>query len=120
MNRACFPKEKHQNSQKWANFMNFSFWPFLWFGLPGRLLKMDAAVWGGQTAGGSPKVLARIAFCEMLSQYPWSALRGCAEVTKGGQQQFATQTLRVHLLGIEIIRALGSCYGGGGGCGRAN
>ena len=33
--RACFPKEKHQNSQKWAKFMNFSFSPFLWFGLPG-------------------------------------------------------------------------------------
>ena len=33
-----FPKEKYQNSQKWAKFMNFSFWPFLWFGLPGRLL----------------------------------------------------------------------------------
>ena len=39
VNRACFPKEKHQNSQKWAKFMNFSFWPFLWFGLPGRLLR---------------------------------------------------------------------------------
>ena len=26
-----FPKEKHQNLQKWAKFMNFSFWPFLWF-----------------------------------------------------------------------------------------
>ena len=40
VNRACFPKEKHQNShtKKWAKFMNFSFWPFLWFGLPGRLL----------------------------------------------------------------------------------
>ena len=38
MNRASFPKEKHQNSQKWAKFMNFSFWPFLWFGLPGPLL----------------------------------------------------------------------------------
>ena len=38
VNRACFPKEKHQNSQKWAKFMNFLFWPFLWFGLPGRLL----------------------------------------------------------------------------------
>ena len=33
-----FPKGKHQNSQKWAKFMNFSFLPFLWFGLPGRLL----------------------------------------------------------------------------------
>ena len=40
VNRACFPKEKQQNSQKWAKFMNFSFWPFLWFGLPGRLLKI--------------------------------------------------------------------------------
>ena len=30
--------EKHQNSQKWAKFMNFLFCPFLWFGLPGRLL----------------------------------------------------------------------------------
>ena len=38
MNRACFPKEKHRNSQKWAKFMNFSFRPFLWFGLQGRLL----------------------------------------------------------------------------------
>ena len=38
MNRARFPKEKHQNSQKWAKFTNFSLWPFLWFGLLGRLL----------------------------------------------------------------------------------
>ena len=38
VNRACFPKEKHQNSQKWAKLMNFSFWHLLWFGLPGRLL----------------------------------------------------------------------------------
>ena len=38
---ACFPKEKHQNSdKKWVKFMNFSFWPFLWFGLPGRLLSV--------------------------------------------------------------------------------
>ena len=34
VNRACFPKEKHQNSQKRVRFMNFSFWPCL----PGRLL----------------------------------------------------------------------------------
>ena len=33
VNRACFPKEKHQDSQKRAKFMNFSFWPFVlvWF-----------------------------------------------------------------------------------------
>ena len=52
VNRACFPKEKHQNSQKWAKFMNFSFWPFLWFGLPGRLLtflsgrRLECPKWG--------------------------------------------------------------------------
>ena len=38
-----FPKGKHQNSQKWAKFMNFSFWPFLWFGLPGRLMTKNTA-----------------------------------------------------------------------------
>ena len=39
VNRACFPKEnKHEFTKKWAKFMNFSFWPCLWFGLPGRLL----------------------------------------------------------------------------------
>ena len=40
VNRAYFPKQQHQNSQKWAKFMNFSFWPFLWFGLSGRLLSV--------------------------------------------------------------------------------
>ena len=38
VNRACFPKEKKTEFTKMAKFMNFSFWPFLWFGLPGRLL----------------------------------------------------------------------------------
>ena len=33
-----FLRKKHQNSQKCAKFMNSSFWPFLWFGLPGRAL----------------------------------------------------------------------------------
>ena len=33
---------KHQDSKKKAKFMNFSFWPFLWFGLPGRLLSIKA------------------------------------------------------------------------------
>ena len=33
VNRACFPKKKPQNSQKWAKFMNFSFCPLslVWF-----------------------------------------------------------------------------------------
>ena len=51
MNRACFAKEKHQNSQKWVKFMNFSFWAFFWFGLPGRLLT-SCATHG--LCGGAP------------------------------------------------------------------
>ena len=37
VNRACFPKEKHPNSQKRVTFTDFSFRPFFWFGLPGQL-----------------------------------------------------------------------------------
>ena len=48
-------------------------------------------------------MLAGLAFFEMLSQYPQSAFRGSAGVTRGSQQQFATQTLRVHLLGIDLL-----------------
>ena len=48
VNRACFPKEKHPNSQKWAKFMNFAFWPFFWFGLPGRLLTKPPVFGKGQ------------------------------------------------------------------------
>ena len=34
-----FLRKKHQNSQKnGRNSWTFSFWPFLWFGLPGRLM----------------------------------------------------------------------------------
>ena len=45
------------------------------------------------------KLLAGRAYCEMLSQYPLSALQEFSGVAKGGQQQFATQPLRVHMLG---------------------
>ena len=48
----------------------------------------------------SSTVLAGLAFCEMLSQYPQSASQGLWAVTRAGQQRFATQTLR-DLLGIE-------------------
>ena len=44
MNRACFPQEKHQKSQKRAKFMNFSFLSFFWFGLLGRLLKTASSL----------------------------------------------------------------------------
>ena len=53
VNRACFPKEKHQNSQKWENSMNFSFWPFLWFGLPGRLLILEGFLEGSLQVSAS-------------------------------------------------------------------
>ena len=57
MNRACFPKEKHQNSQKWAKFMNFSFWPFLWFGLPGRLLIVSGSALLSDTQNHNRKII---------------------------------------------------------------
>ena len=53
---------------------------------------------------GSSKVLAGLAFLnfEMRSQYPQSAFQGSVGVTRDGQQQFATQTLRVHLRGHSL------------------
>ena len=48
VNRACFSKEKHQKSQKLGKFMNFSFWSFLWFGLPGRLPILPQVTWQAQ------------------------------------------------------------------------
>ena len=49
----------------------------------------------------SSKVLAGLAFCEMQSQYPQSAFQGFSARSPAGQQQFATQTLCVHLLGLD-------------------
>ena len=43
-----------------------------------------------------------LTFCEMLSQYPESACQGFPAVARGGHQQFATQTLLVHLLGVDV------------------
>ena len=47
-------------------------------------------------------MLAGLAFCEMKSQYPQSAFQGLSGVPRAGQRQFATQTLRVQLLGVII------------------
>ena len=33
-----FLRKNTRIHKKWAKFMNFLFWPFLWFSLPGRLL----------------------------------------------------------------------------------
>ena len=62
----------------------------------------------------SLKVLAGWAFCEMLSQCPQSAFQGFSGVARGGQQQFATQTLRVHLLGVDHS-GKGNHFAGGRG-----
>ena len=99
-------QRKHQN-EKFMNFAHFcEFWclssgkqarftlnfcsgmplrkvhelTFLWFGLPGPLLN----------------------FVRCCHNTPGLLFRVSAGVTRGGQQQFTTQTLRVHLLGIEI------------------
>ena len=48
-------------------------------------------------------MLAALAFCEMMSQHPEAPFQGLSGVVGGGgQQQFATQTLRVHLLGVDF------------------
>ena len=38
VNHACFPKENTPGLTKMGDIHELSFWPFLWFGLPGRLL----------------------------------------------------------------------------------
>ena len=45
-------------------------------------------------------MLAGLVFCEMLSQYPQAAFQGSPRVAGG--VSFATQTLRVHLLGLDF------------------
>ena len=50
-------------------------------------------------------MLAGLAFCEMRSQYPQRVFQGFSEGLRGGHQQFATQTLRVHLLGLDVAQA---------------
>ena len=80
VNRACFPKEKHQNSPKRAKFMNFSFWPFLWFGLPGRLLKDCSIAW----VNPYPKYLMLSWLCEaVLHHAMWIAWNATARMSWG-------------------------------------
>ena len=68
---------------------------------PKRLCSAQAAPFCSAGIERARKCFARISFCEMLSQYPRAAFRGFCGGHRQGQQQFATQTLRVHLLGIE-------------------
>ena len=46
VNRACFPKEKHTriHTKMGEIHMNFSFWPFLWLGLPKVTLRSETIV----------------------------------------------------------------------------
>ena len=60
-------------------------------------VQVDAAVLGDRL----PEPPSRRAPKKMLSQYPLSAFPGLCGGTRGGQQQFVTQTLRVHLLGLD-------------------
>ena len=46
-------------------------------------------------------MLAGLAFCEMLSQYPQSASHGVLRGSPGGSAAVATQTLHAHLLGLD-------------------
>ena len=72
VNRACFPKEKHQNSQKWAKFMNFSFWPFFWFGLPGRLLITVQAFFQPERDQGNPGKFALLLITNLGVNLRWA------------------------------------------------
>ena len=60
-------------------------------------------------------MLAGLAFCEMPSQYLEPAFQGRSGGPQRGQQQFANQTLRVHLLGREktlyfkVFQSLENC-----------
>ena len=53
--------------------MNFSFWPFLWFGLPGRLLKREASLaipsplWQGDR-GLTPEKHSAIAYRDAVKR----------------------------------------------------
>ena len=51
------------------------------------------------------KVLAGLAFWEMVSQYPQSAFMGFSEGRRGREQQFATQTLLVHSIFFAYVLA---------------
>ena len=76
----AFPRKKHENSQKGAKFMNFSFWPFLCFGLPGRLLNGPE---GNEALHTSSPTIARLARlfhamppqkCDRLQRHLFSAI----------------------------------------------
>ena len=68
VNRDCFPKEKHQNSQKWEKSMNFRFGPFFGlFGLPGRLLIIDL-VFYQQLPRETPEMITSYDLLEPLNK----------------------------------------------------
>ena len=54
-------------------------------------------------------MLAKLAFCEMLSQYPRSAFRGSGGFTRGGQQQLATQPSASIVNVLLVVNLLTHC-----------
>ena len=91
-------------------------------------VQTDAAVLGNRLPGGTQKPLLSPGSLRLAGPalreprkclQAWHCLRCChcahgllfrgsSGVSRGGQQQFATQTLRVHLLGIEKIAGTSS------------
>ena len=93
-----FLRKKHQNSQKWAKFKNFSFWPFLWFGLPGRLLKQgseetpqnESAENAENADAKTQKMRKMLRDCETTIKIKFTLFRG---VGRGGREENCPKTL---------------------------
>ena len=66
------------------------------------VLKGYCAIWG---------FISHWAAKVTLPQYARSAFQGFCGVTRGGQQHFATQILRVHLLGMDFSPGIGNGVG---------
>ena len=65
--------------------MNFSFWPFLWFGLPGRLLNdQKKQRCRAKIALHTPKSRCRTLFRPALSHFPLKAFIRSRQGAKGG------------------------------------
>ena len=120
VNRARFPKEKHRNSQKWAKFMNFSFWPFFWFGLPGRLLKLFSCqnfrnpnpYWSQKKYRNTPPICTAVRppFVPAVPSWLLSLRQGNPTVRLPFVLQYASHSVRQyasHLYGSTFEKVLG-------------
>ena len=83
------------------------FWRTDCWGAPKSLSSAQAAPLSSGGIERAQKCLQGWHFVRCCHSTPGLLFRGSAGVTRGGQQQFATQTLRVHLLGIDLLRTPG-------------